>query len=158
MLDELVPDLAGDGNEPWKPRENPLVGGVVAETLARRMSRPAVNRRQRADSRHAPEEPGEQIGLVVVRVHDIDLALPDEVAELEPDGRIERVPFENFDVVDRGVLRALRDAKRLVASIAQIAHRDVKTAIGEGRAEQDGLFGTAARAAHASQFKNANRS
>src|SRR5450759_4513641 len=39
------------------------------------------------------ERPGEQVGLVIVGVHDVDLALVNQPAQRSPDGRIERMTF-----------------------------------------------------------------
>ncbi len=49
------------------------------------------------------QQPRQEVGLVVVRVDDVDGALADEAPQTRPRSRVERMRFEQLDVVDRQV-------------------------------------------------------
>src|SRR5262245_46557856 len=88
---------------------------------------------------------------------DVDLALPDDLAKTAEDRRIERVRFDELDVVEGESRGPHVDAEDVVAPIAEVAHGDLESRrIGTRRPQQDRLFGPAAGAANASQFENAN--
>ena len=110
---------------------------------------PAVHGRQRNRAGRAGERKRDEVRLVIVRVNDVDRARTDDVDERPPDGRIERVPLADLDVLDAQVGRAAVDGEDGIALVAQVADR------GRG-ARENRLLGPAARAAHASQLEDAN--
>src|SRR5579871_5717231 len=121
------------------------------------MTGPAVYRRQDRDPGRSPQQPGDQVRFVVVRVDDVDAARRDEPAELSPNRRIEGVSLEYLDVIDVRVARAFGDAEPVVAPIADVAHGDgIAAGVGEPRAVENRLLRPAARAPNAAELKNAN--
>ena len=47
-----------------------------------------------------PERPGEEVGLVIVRVDDVDTPLTDQPTQYWPDAAVERVPLDHLDIVE----------------------------------------------------------
>ena len=113
--------------------------------------------RQRNRAGRAGERKRDEVRLVIVRVNDVDRARTDDVDERPPDGRIERVPLADLDVLDAQVGRAGVDGEGGIALVAQVADRDRGArGIHARGARENRLLGPAARAAHASQLEDAN--
>src|SRR5262249_40049111 len=102
----------------------------------------------------ARQQQREQVGLVVVRVDDVDAAFAHQLAQRRPDGDIEGTALGDFHVVDAEPRGAFGDAEGAVAGVADVAHRDGKAPVGALRAEQNGLLRSAAGAADAAQLEN----
>src|SRR5438105_1693546 len=156
--DQLGSNPARYGNRDREPRDNSLVERVVEQPLAPAVAGPSVGGRQRDDAFGARDQQRQQIGLVLVPVNDVDAALADDAAQLSPYAAIERVAFDDLDVVDAETPRAIPDAVREVAAVADVADGNLEaSAIGARRAHEDRLLGSAARAADASQLENPDR-
>jgi hypothetical protein len=103
------------------------------------------------------DEQREEVGLVFVRVHDVDAALAHDRAQLRHDRRIERMGFGDLDVGDAERPRPLVDGEDTVALIADVTHGHIEAGrVGQRRAEQDRLLRPAARAEDAAQFEDAD--
>jgi hypothetical protein len=158
VSDQLASDVARDRDQSRETGEHALVGRVVEVPLSGGVAGPSVDSGDGARAGGFGQQQRKQIGLVVVSVKQIDLPLRDQLLQLSPDVRIERVPFLHFHVVDRRSRRSLMDLEHFVALIPQVAHRNLRVlGVRHGGAEQDGLLRPAAGAAHAAQFENANR-
>ncbi len=122
------------------------------------MAAPSVHGRERNDPFDSRDVRGEQIGLVLVGVHDIDLSFADESTNGAPRAKVERMPFFDFDVIDTERFRARIDVEDRITAVPNVADRDRESRLfGARRTEQDRLLRTASDAADASQFEHANR-
>ena len=151
---ELGFDVARDGDDAWEAREQPLLDRVV-RPLAEAHHGETVRGRQRDDRRAFGERPGEPVGLVVVRVDDVDAPIEDELAQLRPDPGVERVALDDLGVVEAELGGAAIEREDFVASIADVAdgESDARRIV-DARAVQDRLVGPAARAPHAAELEH----
>src|SRR5258708_23377631 len=100
VTQELVANFTGHRDHARKSREQPFIRWIVQVSLPPAVTRPAVSRRQWQDADAPSEHPGEQIGLVVVRVHHVNSSAPDESCQLAPNPGIQRVALDDLDVID----------------------------------------------------------
>ena len=82
--------------------------------------------------------------------------LANQPPQLRPDAGVEGMFFRHLDVIDARLGGALIHSEDTVALVTQVTDGDLKLRIAHQRAEQDGLFGTSARAADAAQLQDAN--
>src|SRR6266508_3245338 len=82
--------------------------------------------RPRRHSIGSSEKERQQVGLVIVRVDDVDLTLANEPAKGCPDAMVERVALEDFNVVDREPGGETVKCEHLISTIADVTDRDSK--------------------------------
>src|SRR6266508_5296739 len=113
--------------------------------------------RPRRHSIGSSEKERQQVGLVIVRVDDVDLTLANEPAKGCPDAMVERVALEDFNVVDREPGGETVKCEHLISTIADVTDRDSKaSSVRSCRAVENGLFRSTADATDASKLENAN--
>ena len=133
-VDQLASGVARHRNYRGKQAQDALVERVIQPPLADAVSRPAVDGRQRNDRLESGQQPGEQIGLVVVGVHDVDFTLANQPAESREDRPVQRMRFDEFHVVDGELGRLRIHAEYRIAPVSQIAYRYVEApGVGTGR-------------------------
>jgi hypothetical protein len=155
---QLRPDLFRDRDNAIAPAKHSLVGGIIQIPLAGAVSRPAVRRGHRNRPLRPGEQHGEQIGLVVVRVHDLNAVTADDVPEPRPDRRIDRRTLRQLDISQVEFLRAAADVTAIVIGGAQIADRDLeRSPIAQRGARENRLLRTATGSENAAQLEHANR-
>ena len=93
MANEVALNLGRDGDDAGQPGKDPLVGRIVDATFAGVMTGPAMRRRHCHDRFDCRQQKGEQVGLVVMRVDDVNRVLANQAAQCEPDRRVERAAF-----------------------------------------------------------------
>ena len=157
-IHEPVRNLAGNGDDAWKPAEQPALRRIVEACLAGGLPGPAMGGRERHDPFGASQQKRQQIRLVVVPVHDIDSTIADEAAKGRPDAAIERMALVHLDVVHPQSRGELIERVGLVAPIADVTHGHPKMLrVGACRADENGLLRSAAGAADASKLENVQR-
>src|SRR5262245_2927551 len=109
-------------------------------------------RRQRNHGFAPAEEPGQEVGLVIVRVHDIDLALAHYPPQRRPDRPIERIALDHLDVVEAELGGATIEREHLIALVTDVADgRRNPGGIEQTGAGQDRLVRPASRAPYAAE-------
>lgn len=154
--DKLAPDFVGDCDHSRKPREQPLVDGVVQALATRVAAEPAVRRGKR--NRLPRQQPRQDVALVLVGVNDVDSPLVDDPAEGTQDRGSKRLPLTDLTVVDAQLTSATIDLEVWVVGGTQITHRHGKPrGIRLPRAEENRLFGSAAGASDGSKLQDPDR-
>jgi hypothetical protein len=86
-------------------------------------------------------------------MNDVNLPLPHQLSKGVPRRQVEGVALLNLEVIDAELGCPAIDLEGAVTSIAKVANRHVKAAgIGTGRAQENGLFRSAAGAANAAKL------
>ena len=135
-----------------------LSSGIVNAAFARAVAGPAVCGRHHRGAVETPQEPHQEIGLVIVRVDDVDAPFADDAAQRRQDRHVERMLLRDLEVLDAEAGGALVDPEHRVANVADVADRDVpRCRVRLGGAEQNRLLRATAGPADAAQLENANR-
>ena len=122
---QLVTDLARHRHHERQPGQEPLVERVVHVALTRAVPGPAVRGGHHRRAVETPEQPYQQIGLVVVGVDDVDAAFANDTAQGRQHGDVERVLFGDLEVLDPEAGRAFVNPEHPVADVPDVADGDV---------------------------------